>query len=62
MREFINERIGVQARDEAHKNALTTLEEEKQKEKNAAIEELAVHSADTVANRRPSLLMRRKQN
>ncbi len=54
VREFINERIGVQARDEAHITALTNLEEEKQKEKDAAIQELTVHSADSVGNSRPS--------
>ena len=53
MREFINERIGVQARDEAHKTALTQLEEEKQNEKDAAIQELIVHSVDCMANCRP---------
>ena len=53
VREFINERIGVQARDEAHKTALTQLEEEKQNEKDAAIQELIVHSVDCMANCRP---------
>lgn len=54
VREFINERIGVQARDEAHNTAITKLEEEKQKDKDAAIQELTVHSTCSITNCRPS--------
>jgi hypothetical protein len=37
VREFINERIGVQARDDAHSKAISKLEEDKLKEKEDAI-------------------------
>jgi hypothetical protein len=40
VREFINERIGVQARDDAHNAFVSKIEEDKQKEKEAAAEAL----------------------
>ena len=42
MREFINERIGVQARDDAHKSQIMKLEEEKRAEKDAVLVEAMV--------------------
>ena len=50
VREFINERIGVQARDEAHSTAITELEDNKQNEKDAAIQQLTVHSIGSITN------------
>ena len=42
VREFINERIGMQARDDAHNNHITKLEEEKKVEKDTALTEATV--------------------
>ena len=40
VREFINERIGVQALDDAHNTVVSKLEEDKRKEMEAAAEAL----------------------
>jgi hypothetical protein len=43
VREFINERIGVQTRDEDSKTALAKLEEEKRLEAEAAVADAIVY-------------------
>ena len=42
VREFINERIGVQARDDTHQNEILNLKEEQQKSQHAALAEAIV--------------------
>lgn len=52
VREFINERIGVQARDESHKNEIEKLTNEKEREKAAAVEAAMVHCCNYNSNGR----------
>lgn len=42
VREFVNERIGVQARDESHQKEIVTLQEEHEKSHAAALSEALV--------------------
>lgn len=51
VREFINERIGVQARDDAHNILVSKLEEDKQKETDDALKATVVLSSGYVTNR-----------
>jgi hypothetical protein len=48
VREFINERIGVQAREEAHKTEILNNAEESQKQKDGAVKEAVVISISTL--------------
>jgi hypothetical protein len=50
VREFINERIGVQTRDEILKKEVSRLEDEKVKEKNEAVEETVVYISYSLTN------------
>lgn len=43
MREFVNARVGIQKRDEEHKNSLSALEEKKTKEKDDAVAAAVVY-------------------
>lgn len=43
MREFVNARVGIQTRDEEHKNSLSALEEKKNKESEEAVTTAVVY-------------------